>query len=263
MNRLRARIGDLGWQAFALLAAAFMGAPLVLVVLFSFNQSALTSLPLTGFTLDWYRKLFSLGAFWPALWNSLIVAGFVAVLSVAIGTMAALALARMAQRRAEFLIGLISVPMMLPALIIGVAMMSYFVRLVDLPLGLPTVIIGHLVIAQPFVILIVFSRMATFDWAVVDSARDLGASPLRAFFTVTLPIIRPTIVGAALIALSISLDDFVITFFTIGGGNTLPTLVWGMVRTSLDPTINAIATLLILLSVGSTFIALRVSSYRG
>jgi spermidine/putrescine transport system permease protein len=263
MRRLRARLADLGWQGFALLAEAFMGAPLVLVVLFSFNQSALTSLPLTGFTLDWYRKLFSLGAFWPALWNSLIVAGFVAILSVAIGTMAALALARMAQRRAGVLIGIISVPMMLPALIIGVAMMSYFVRLVDLPLGLPTVIIGHLVIAQPFVILIVFSRMANFDWAVVDSARDLGASPLRAFFTVTLPIIRPTIVGAALIALSISLDDFVITFFTIGGGNTLPTLVWGMVRTSLDPTINAIATLLILLSVGSTFIALRVSSYRG
>jgi spermidine/putrescine transport system permease protein len=263
MSRVTTRLGDLGWQAFALLAAAFMGAPLILVVLFSFNQSALTSLPLTGFTLDWYRKLFSLGAFWPALWNSLIVAAFVAALSVAIGTMSALALARMAQRRAGFLIGLISVPMMLPALIIGVAMMSYFVRLVDLPLGLPTVIIGHLVIAQPFVILIVFSRMATFDWAVVDSARDLGASPLRAFFTVTLPIIRPTIVGAALIALSISLDDFVITFFTIGGGNTLPTLVWGMVRTSLDPTINAIATLLILLSVGSTFIALRVSSYRG
>lgn len=263
MRRATARLGDLGWQAFALLAAAFMGVPLILVVLFSFNQSALTSLPLTGFTLDWYRKLFSLGAFWPALWNSLIVAGFVALLSVATGTMAALALARMAQRRAEFLIGIISIPMMLPALIIGVAMMSYFVRLIDLPLGLPTVIIGHLVIAQPFVILIVFSRMATFDWAVVDSARDLGASPLRTFFTVTLPIIRPTIVGAALIALSISLDDFVITFFTIGGGNTLPTLVWGMVRTSLDPTINAIATLLILLSVGSTFIALRVSSYRG
>ena len=97
----------------------------------------------------------------------------------------------------------------------------------------------------------------------MDSARDLGASPLRAFMTVTLPIIRPTIIGAALIALSISLDDFVITFFTIGAGNTLPTLVWGMVRTSLDPTINAIATLLILLSVGSTFLALRVSSYRG
>jgi len=263
MNRYSTQLGDLGWRAFALLLAAFMGVPLVLVVLFSFNQSALTSLPLTGFTLDWYRKLFALRSFWPALSNSLIVAGMVAVLSVAIGTMAALVLARMAQRRAEALIAIVSIPMMLPALIIGVAMMSYFVRLVDLPLGLPTVILGHLVIAQPFVILIVFSRLATFDWAVVDSARDLGASPLRAFMTVTLPIIRPTIVGAALIALSISLDDFVITFFTIGAGNTLPTLVWGLVRTSLDPTINAIATLLILLSVGSTFLALRVSSYRG
>jgi spermidine/putrescine transport system permease protein len=263
MKRSTAFLEDFAWRALAFLLAAFMGVPLILVVLFSFNQSALTSLPLTGFTLDWYRKLFSLGAFWPALWNSLIVAVLVAVLSVAIGTMAALLLVRMAPRRAEVLIAIVSVPMMLPALIIGVAMMSYFVRLIGAPLGLPTVILGHLVIAQPFVILIVFSRLATFDWAVVDSARDLGASPLRAFFTVTLPIIRPTIIGAALIALSISLDDFVITFFTIGAGNTLPTLVWGMVRTSLDPTINAIATLLILLSVGSTFLALRVSSYRG
>ena len=263
MNRALGLLEEFGWRAFALLLAVFMGAPLVLVVLFSFNQSALTSLPLTGFTLDWYRKLFSLGAFWPALWNSLIVASVVAILSVAIGTMAALILARMAPPRAEALIAIVSVPMMLPALIIGVAMMSYFVRLIDLPLGLPTVILGHLVMAQPFVILIVFSRLATFDWAVVDSARDLGASPLRAFLTVTLPIIAPTIIGAALIALSISLDDFVITFFTIGAGNTLPTLVWGMVRTSLDPTINAIATLLILLSVGSTFLALRVSRYRG
>jgi spermidine/putrescine transport system permease protein len=263
MSRAAGFLEELGWRTLALLLAVFMGAPLVLVVLFSFNQSALTSLPLTGFTLDWYRKLFSLGAFWPALWNSLIVAALVSILSVAIGTMAALLLARMAPRRAEALIAIVSVPMMLPALIIGVAMMSYFVRLVDLPLGLPTVVLGHLVIAQPFVILIVFSRLATFDWAVVDSARDLGASPLQAFLTVTLPIIRPTIIGAALIALSISLDDFVITFFTIGAGNTLPTLVWGMVRTSLDPTINAIATLLILLSVGSTFLALRVSRYRG
>jgi spermidine/putrescine transport system permease protein len=256
-------VSDLGWRLFALLAATFMAVPLVLVVLFSFNVSALTSLPLTGFTLDWYRKLFALGPFWPALWNSLIVASMVALLSVTIGTMAALALARMVARRAAWIIALLSVPMMLPALIIGVALMSYLVRFVDLPLGLPTVILGHLVIAQPFVIMIVYARLATFDWAVVDSARDLGASPLRAFLTVTLPIIQPTIVGAFLIALSISLDDFVITFFTIGGGNTLPTLVWGMVRTSLDPTINAMASLLILLSVGSTFLALRVSRYRG
>ena len=95
------------------------------------------------------------------------------------------------------------------------------------------------------------------------AARDLGASPLTAFATITLPIIQPTIIGAALIALSISLDDFVITFLTIGAGNTLPTMVWGLVRTSLDPTINALATLLIVLSIGSTIVALAVSRYRG
>ena len=256
-------MSNIAWRVFAALVAAFLAAPLALVILFSFNQSALTSLPMTGFTFDWYRKLFALGSFWPALSNSLIVAGFTALLSVVFGTAAALALTRLTPRIAAILVGLVSIPMMLPALIIGVALMSYFVRTLGMPLGLPTVVIGHLVIAQPFVILIVLSRLATFDWAVVDSARDLGASPLRAFFTVTLPIIRPTIIGAALIALSISLDDFVITFFTIGGGNTLPTLVWGMVRTSLDPTINAIATLLIVISIGSTVLALRVSSYRG
>ncbi len=251
------------WRLLALLTALFLGLPLLLVIVFSFNSSALTSLPLTGFTFDWYARLFAKAAFWPALWNSLLVAAAVALLSIVIGTLAALSLAQMKPARANVVIHLLSVPMMLPALIIGVALMSYFVRTISLPLGLGTVILGHLVIAQPFVILIVFARLATFDWAAVESARDLGASPLTAFLTVTLPIIQPTIVGAGLIALSISLDDFVIAFFTIGGGNTLPTLVWGMVRTSLDPTINAIATLLIVLSIGSTVLALLVSRYRG
>jgi len=251
------------WRLFTLAVVIFMVTPILLVVLFSFNQSALTSLPLTGLTFDWYRKLFANDSFWPALQNSLIVGFTVAIVSVVTGTLAALALARMRERRAAMTIGLLSVPMMMPALIIGIALLSYFVRLLDLPLSLGTVILGHLLIAQPFVILVVHARLSTFDWATVESARDLGASPLTAFRTVTLPIIQPTIVGAALIALSISLDDFVITFFTIGGGNTLPTLVWGMVRTSLDPTINAMATLLILLSIGSTVIALRLSRYRG
>jgi spermidine/putrescine transport system permease protein len=118
-------------------------------------------------------------------------------------------------------------------------------------------------VVQPFVIVILYARLQTFDWSIVDSARDLGASPSYAFFTITLPIIRPTIVGAGLIALAISLDDFVITFFTIGSGNTLPTMVWGLVRTSLDPTINALATLLIAFSIGSAALALRFSRYRG
>jgi spermidine/putrescine transport system permease protein len=251
------------WRAFTLAVLVFMLTPLLLVILFSFNQSALTSLPLTGLTLDWYRRLFANDSFWPALQNSLTVGFTVAFTSIVTGTLAALALAKMRERRAAIAMNVLSIPMMTPALIIGIALLVYFVRLLDLRLSLGTVILGHLLIAQPFVILIVYARLATFDWAAVDSARDLGASPFTAFRTVTLPIVQPTIVGAALIALSISLDDFVITFFTIGGGNTLPTLVWGLVRTSLDPTINAMATLLILLSIGSTIIALRLSRYRG
>ena len=258
----RRRGSDLAWQGFGLLVALFMTLPLLLVVLFSFNRSALTSLPLTGLTWDWYGRLFAMHSFWPALKNSLIVGFTVALASVAVGTLAALALSAMPARRAAAITAAATLPVMLPALIIGVSLICFFVRFLGLRLSLVTVILGHLVIALPFVLLIVQARLATFDWAAVESARDLGASPWVAFRTVTLPIVQPTIVGAGLIALSLSLDDFVITFFTIGGGNTLPTLVWGMVRTSLDPTINAIATLLILLSIGSTVIALRLSRYR-
>lgn len=260
---IRGRTADTIWIAIAVALALYLILPIILVMLFSFNQSALTSLPLTGLTFDWYRKLFAQDYFLPALHNSLIVAIAVCILSVTTGTLAALALARMPQAKATRILYLLALPMMLPALVIGIALLSYFVRFLSLRLGLFSVVLGQLVIVQPFVLAIVYARLQSFNWAIVDSARDLGASPMRAFFTVTLPVIQPTLVGAALIALSISLDDFVITFFTIGSGNTLPTMVWGMIRTSLDPTINALATLLILASIACAGIALRLSRYRG
>jgi spermidine/putrescine transport system permease protein len=251
------------WLAFIAFVVLFLTLPLMLVIVFSFNVSALTSLPLTGLTLNWYGRLFGNESFWPALRASLLIGVTVALLSVVIGTLAALALARMPRRWAAIAMTSLSAPMMLPSLIIGIALLSYFVRFLKIPLGLPTVVLSHLVIVVPFVVAILHARLASFDWSLVESAQDLGASPARAFFTVTLPIVQPTIVGAGLIALALSLDDFVITFFTIGSGNTLPTMVWGMVRTTLDPSINAVATLLILLSIGSTALALSVSKYRG
>jgi spermidine/putrescine transport system permease protein len=251
------------WLAFIAFVVLFLTLPLMLVIVFSFNVSALTSLPLTGLTLNWYARLFGNESFWPALRASLLIGVTVALLSVVIGTLAALGLARLPRRWAAIAMTSLSAPMMLPSLIIGIALLSYFVRFLKIPLGLPTVVLSHLVIVVPFVVAILHARLASFDWSLVESAQDLGASPSRAFFTVTLPIVQPTIVGAGLIALALSLDDFVITFFTIGSGNTLPTMVWGMVRTTLDPSINAVATLLILLSIGSTALALSVSKYRG
>jgi spermidine/putrescine transport system permease protein len=249
------------WPVFISLMLAYLTAPLALVILFSFNRSALTSFPITGLTLDWYRRLALNESFWPALHNSLIVGAAVAAVAVTVGLLAALALARMTEGKAQALLDVLSAPMMLPALIIGIALLSFFVRTIALPLGLTTVILGQLVVIAPFVVAILFARLSSFDWSLVESARDLGATPVQAFRTVTLPLIRPSLVGSALVALSLSLDDFVITFFTIGSGNTLPTLVWGLVRTTLDPTINAIATLLLTLSIGSTILALKIIDY--
>jgi spermidine/putrescine transport system permease protein len=122
---------------------------------------------------------------------------------------------------------------------------------------------SHLLFTLPFVVLVVYARLRSFDFRIVESARDLGASPLHAFFSVTLPIIRPTVVGAALIAVALSIDDFIITFFTISGGVTLPTFVWGMIRTSLTPAANAVGTLILLMTVGATLVAIWLTRYRG
>ena len=251
------------WRGFAGLTVIFMLTPLVLVVLFSFGESTLTNFPMGGVTVKWYVKLARNQEFWNALNNSLTVAGSVALASTVVGTLAALAIARLRPPIAGPWLIVLSLPMMMPPLVVAVALLVYYTQWLDVSLGLQTVIISHLVITQPFVILVVFARMVSFDYAMIDSARDLGASPWKAFSTVTLPIISTTIIGAALLALAISLDDFVITFFTIGGGNTLPTFVWGMIRTKLDPSINAIATILITLTTGSTMIAIWFSRYRG
>ncbi len=155
------------------------------------------------------------------------------------------------------------IPIMAPPLLLGVALLTFYSTWLNLNLGLPTVILSHLVFTQPFVILVVGARMASFDHAAVESARDLGAGPLRAFLDVTLPIISPSVVGGALIAMALSLDDFLITFFTIGGSNTLPTFMWGMLRKGVDPSINVVATIVMLLSIGTTVLGLRITKYKG
>jgi ABC-type spermidine/putrescine transport system permease subunit II len=250
------------WRAFGGLVVLFMLTPLVLVVLFSFTDNALTNFPIERFSTRWFDTLFARDEFWKAFSNSLKIAGSVAAISSVIGTFAALALGRLRERVANAFLVALCFPVMLPALVIGIALLVFFNK-TGVPLSLGTVVLGHLVITQPFVILIVYARMAGFDYAAVDSARDLGASPWTAFWTVTFPMISTTVIGAALIALAVSLDDFIITFFTIGGGNTLPTYIWGKVRTYLDPSINAIGTILIALTIASTIVALRLSRYRG
>lgn len=239
----------------------FLVSPLLLVALFSFGESRLTAFPMGGLTFDWYGEIFASESFRRAAVKSIIVTLSVGVISTVVGTMAAMALATLSRRYANGMLLLLAAPVMLPPLVLGLALLSFYKSL-DLPLGIPTVVLAHLVFTQPFVVLIMYARMTAFDRTVLDSARDLGATPWRAFRTVTMPMIRASVIGAALIAMALSLDDFVITYFTLAGGNTLPTLVWGMLRTSIDPTVNAVGTLIILTTMGVAVLALRLTRYR-
>lgn len=250
------------WRIFGAVTTIFMLSPLLILVLFAFSDKSLLSFPIPGLTLDWFSKVFATPQFWAAFENSMIVTATVGFASTVIGTMAASALARIRPQLAGVTMVVLTLPVMLPPLVLGVSLLTYYTS-VGVGLGLPMVILGHLVFTQPFVILIVYARMARFDHAIVNSARDLGASQLKAFFTVTLPIIRPTIIGAALIAMALSLDDFIITFFTIGGGNTLPTFIWGMLRKGVNPSINVVAIILMTLTICVSIIAFRVTRYRG
>lgn len=247
---------------FAALVSLFLLAPMVLVVLFSFGRSHLTTFPMGGLTLDWYRSLFDWTQFWTALRTTAIITGTVGIVSTLTGTLAALGLIKVREKYAGVAIAALSLPLMLPPLVIGLALLTAY-SLVGMRLGMTSVILAHLVFTQPFVIAVVNARLRGVDYSAVEAARDCGAGPLRAFLTVTFPQIRPSVIGGALIAMALSLDDFVITFFTLGGGNTLSTLLWGMLRTTVDPTINAVGTIIIVLTVGMTALALWMTRYRG
>jgi spermidine/putrescine transport system permease protein len=250
------------WRVVGALYVIFLLTPLLLVVLFSFTSGGMANFPIESLSLHWWREVAAQRGFFGAFRNSLIVGAVVGAVAAVVGTMAAMGLSRLAPRTANVALAGLCLPLMLPPLVLAVALLSFYVS-IGLNPSLLTVILSHLLFTLPFVILVVYARMRTFDHRIVESARDLGASPLEAFVTVTLPVIRPTVIGAALIAVALSIDDFIITFFTIGGGNTLPTFVWGMIRTTLTPAANAIGTLIIVLTLGSTLLALWLTRYRG
>ncbi len=250
------------WRLVGALLVLFLVSPLALLVLFSFTDGGMAAFPIRGLTLRWWGQMFADPAFRAAFANSLVIGVAAAAASAVVGTLAALGLARLPARRARLLMTGLALPLMLPPLVLGVALLSFYVAL-GLPLGRVTVVLSHLLFTLPFVVLVVYARLEAFDLRVVESARDLGASPLKAFWTVTFPIIRPSIIGAALLSLALSIDDFIITFFTIGTGNTLPTFVWGMIRTALTPVANAIGTLVILLSLTAAALALWLTRFRG
>ena len=243
------RLSQFAFVLYGLLGFAFLYIPVLLLAFFSFNKSAAGNLPFTGFTFKWYADLFRDYLVIDAFKNSLMVAAITSLLATAIGTAAAFALVRARLRFTEFLRVFFVLPMMIPGLLIGIALLVFFSSLLTLPLSLGTVIIGHVVMTTPFVVLVVASRLAGFDRRLEWAAADLGANPIETFRYVTLPLIVPGILAGALFAFTLSLDEFVITLFTIGAQTTLPIYVFSQVKFGVTPKINALATLLLLGSI--------------
>lgn len=240
----------------------YLLAPLVVVALFSFNDSGVPGLPFRGFTTSWYSSVLSAGDFHRVLQTSVTVAVAAVAIALAVGVPAAFALTRRRFRVAPALRVGIYGPIVVPGVVIGVALLTTFVYL-KIILGVWTTILAHALLIVPYVVLVVRSRLATMDLRIEEAGRDLGARPLRVFHTVTLPQIAPALLGATILGLAISLDELVVTNFTIGSSATIPTWIFGQMRTGLTPSVNAVAVLLLvvpLLLVGIAASILRLRS---
>ena len=242
------------WVA-GFLVYAFLYAPLVVVVAYSFNDSRLNA-EWVGFTLDWYRKLFRNEEMLLAARNSLLIGLVASAVSTVLGTMAGFALYRY---RTRVLPVLVLAPIAIPEILMGVSLLIFFV-LVGISLGMVSIILSHIAFCIGFVAIVVRARLQGMDESLTEAARDLGASPWQAFRLVTLPLIMPGVVAGALMAFTLSIDDFVITFFTSGvGASTLPLQIYTMVKISVTPEVNAVSTLLMLVTLALILIATRLS----
>jgi ABC-type spermidine/putrescine transport system permease subunit II len=247
--------------AVTIAALLFLFVPLVIVVLFSFHKTGALSFPFTGFSLRWYREVFGSYEFREAAKNSLYVALAVAASTLLLGTLAAYGLSKAPARLRGPLALLFFLPITLPGLFLGIALLTFLVR-IDLTPSLVTVAIGHLVYVFPYFMLMALAALDRLDPALEETAADLGANAWKAFRRVTLPQIWPVLVGATSLAFMLSFDEFIITFFVIGSDSTLPLFIFSSLRRTIDPSINTISTLLLALTL-TLWIVAFVFTIRG
>lgn len=246
-----------GWlRAVGGAAFVFLYLPLVVVVAYSFNDSRLNA-EWVGFTGRWYVTLLHDEAMLLAARNSLLVALTASVVSTVLGTLAGLALYRRPRQRVLPI--LVLTPIAIPEVLQGVSLLIFFV-LMNVSLGLVSIVLSHVAFCIGFVAVVVRARLQGLDPSLIEAARDLGATPWQAFSRVTLPLIAPGIAAGALLAFTLSLDDFVITFFTAGPeASTLPLQIYSMIRIAVTPEVNAVSTLLMALTLALAALAGRIA----
>ncbi len=238
----------------------FLWLPLLVVVLFSLHKTASLSFPFDGFSLRWYERIFESPEVRAAARNSLVVATSTALVTFVLATLAAYGMSRSRSRWRAPLALLFFLPITLPGLFIGVALLIAFSRL-EYSLSLVTVTIAHLVYVFPFFFLLARAALERLDPALEEAAADLGATGWTIFRRVTLPQVWPVLVGAACLAFALSFDEFIITFFVVGPDPTLPLFIWSSLRRTIDPSINAISTLLLAFTVLLFVITFALASW--
>jgi spermidine/putrescine transport system permease protein len=257
-------LGSWPLRAWLVAVYGFLYTPLAALIVFSFNNSR-RNIVWKGFTLDYYAQALQDSDLLQAFANSLTIALICTLVSVALGALGAVALWRFRFPGRGAFEGGVALPIVAPEICMGVAMLVFFTRVLpwpdDLPwpLDLGAITIAHIAFCFPLVVVVVRARLASFNRELEEAARDLGASEWRTFFDVLVPHMQPALLAGALLAFTTSLDDFVITFFTAGPDTkTFPVQVYSMVRFSVTPEVNAASTLLIVITVALTVIAVRL-----
>jgi len=240
----------------------FLYLPIVVLIVYSFNAAKL-AMTWQGFSLQWYAALVQDHGLLIALRNSLVIAAVSTAIAMLLGLGAAIGLEGLPGRSRAWLDGALLLPLVMPEIVMGVALLLFFV-LVKIPLGLLTVTISHTAFNVPIVIVLVRARLRKLDPHLEEAARDLGATPWQAFRRVTWLLLRPAVMGAALLAFTVLLDDFVVTFFTAGpGATTLPLRVYSMIKTGISPEINALSAVLVVASMALVGLSLAVQRTDG
>jgi len=237
------------WLAgHALLVFAFLYLPIVTLILYSFNGPGVGGFPPRDLTLNWYRILFADDAIWQAVWNSVFVALAAMAISLGFGIPAALALDRANFPGKALFRRLVLLPLILPGIITGLSLLMLF-RQANIQLSLATIILGHGTALISVATTEVFAGLQKLDRAQEEAPLDLGANYLQTFWRITLPNLRLSIIGAALLIFTLSMDEIAVSFFLIGRDNTLPLEIWGRLRRGITPEINAISTIIFVFSL--------------
>ena len=235
--------------------------PLLIVVVFSFNDSKLT-VGWKGFTLRWYQALFRNEALMEALGNSILLGVLSCLFAAVIGTLGAIGMARVHFKTKGMMEYLSTIPMIVPEIILAMAFMAFFSTL-GLPFGMVTLVIAHTAFCIPYVFMMVKARLVGIDKSLEEAARDLGASPARTFWDITLPLIMPAVLSGCILAFAMSFDDVVISLFVTGPTlSTLPIKVYTQLKTGVTPEINALCTVILLVVILGLFIYSFLTSKR-